>query len=93
MELKRETSEALDAWLGPETWDSLHHEDDRRFYLFVSQYQRDHGFSIYEVALRDEIKNRVTEKGRAFGSYQENLVHELVNTAYNILRFLQATER
>jgi hypothetical protein len=95
MQLSPETSKALDAWLGPETWDSVpkHHYDMERFYRFVDQYQKDHGFSLDEDALRTEIKSRVKAKGRAFGNHQEELVEELINWAYAILDFLKVTRR
>jgi hypothetical protein len=93
MKLKPATQAALDGWVGPQTWDSGHPADMERFYRFVGQYQRDHGLSINESDLRDEIKARVKAKGHPAGPHQENLIHELVNLAYKILDFLRATGR
>lgn len=93
MHLKPDTEAALDRWVGPSTWDSGHHEDMRRFYEFVSQYQKDHGFVIQESDLRDEIKSKVKAKGHPVGTHQENLIDDLVSLAYKILDFLKATGR
>ena len=95
MRLHPETSKALDAWLGPSTWDSnpKHQYDMERFYKFVDQYRQDHGFSLNEDELRTEIKNRVIGKGRAFATHQEDLVSDFVKTAHTVLDFLKATGR
>ena len=92
MQLKPNTQTALEAWLVP-TWDSGHALDEERFYKFVDQYQKDHGFSIDEAGLRDEIKRTALVKGRPVGSHQDNLIHESVSLAYKILDFLKATGR
>ena len=94
MDLKPATREALNYWIVP-SWDSdiEHHEDRRRFYLFVDRYQRDHGFSIDEVGLKDEIRRTAEAKGLPFGDYQEEVAREHVSKAYGILEFLQATNR
>ena len=92
MQLKPQTGAALDTWLVP-TWDSSRAVDNERFYKFVDQYQRDHGFSIDESDMRDQIKRRAIAKNRPYGSYQEDLVYESVSLAYKILDFLKATGR
>jgi hypothetical protein len=92
MQLKPGARAALDGWLVT-TWDSGHSLDEDRFYKFVDQYQRDHGFSINEADLRDEIERSAVAKGLPVGSHQENLIHELVSLAYRILDFLRATGR
>jgi len=92
MQLKPNSRAALETWLVP-TWDSGHALDEERFYKFVNQYQNDHGFSINEADLRDEIKRTAVAKGRPFGTHQENLVHDCVSLAYKILDFLKTTGR
>lgn len=92
MSLKPNTQKALDHWLVP-TWDSGHHLDEERFYQFLDQYQREHGFNIDESGLRDEISRAVKAKNLPFGKHQEDLVHDHVLLAYNILDFLKATGR
>lgn len=57
MNLKSDTEKALETWLLTSTWDSGHPLDWDRFYKFVDQYQKDHGFSIDEPALRDIMKS------------------------------------
>ena len=50
------TEQALDRWISPRTWDSLTHTDAAKFFQFVSQYQKDHGFFMDEGLMRDSIK-------------------------------------
>jgi hypothetical protein len=92
VDLRLATREALNHWIVT-TWDSdiEHAFDRRRFYLFVDQYQRDHGFSINEAELREEIRRTAEAKGLPFGEYQEKLAHDHVSRAYDILEFLQVT--
>ena len=92
MQLKPQTEAALDRWLVP-TWDSGRPYDSERFYKFVDQYQKDHGFSIDDADMREQIKRRAIAKGRPYGSHQETVVYEAVSLAYKILDFLKATGR
>jgi hypothetical protein len=93
MQLSANSQAALNGWIGPHTWDSEHHEDTRRFYLFVSAYQKDHGSSLNEADMRQTIKQAAQSRGHTFGQHQEVLVFELVNKAVHILEFLSATGR
>ncbi len=93
MQLRANTEAALNEWVEPSTWDSGQHEDIRRFYRFVSQYQKDHGCVIYESDLREKIKSVAKEKGHPIGSDQEKVIHELISLAYKILEFLEVTGR
>jgi len=51
MKLSSETEKKLDAWVKVDTWHTNHVLDMDRWYDFVNQYQRDHGYSIDESAL------------------------------------------
>ena len=93
MQLKSHSETALNDWIGPSTWDSDHSIDRQRFYKFTRRYQTDHGYTMNEADMRDVIKTKVRAKGHAFGPSQENLIHELVVLARNILEFLEATGR
>ena len=95
MQLKPNTGKTLDAWLGPDTWHTKNDYDMNHWYAFVDQYQRDHGFTIDEVALRELIERKLTKKtGKRFDDeYFRNLFHERISLAYNILDFLKYTGR
>jgi len=87
------TEQALDRWISPRTWDSLTHTDAAKFFQFVSQYQKDHGFFMDEGLMRDSIKQAVITKGHPFGQPQAEFVHKCVALARNVLDFLSATGR
>lgn len=86
MNLKPDTEKALDNWMLISTWDSGHPLDWDRFYQFVDQYQKDHGFSIDEPALRDIMKSKV-------GDQYEQKINEYIGLAYKILDFLKVSNR
>jgi hypothetical protein len=92
MELKASTSEALNRWLGPATWYKRHPFDMRRFYDFVDQYQKDHGYEIDESALREEIEHRVSRTGSVNEDLRDT-IRSRISLAYNILDFLERTGR
>ena len=90
MPLKPDTDVALDAWAGPNTWYTDHDLDMNRWYDFVNQYQKDHGFTIDEAGLREVIERKVE------GSVNEQLreiIRDRIGLAYNILDFLKHTGR
>ena len=89
MSLKPATSEALDEWLSPDTWHTKHDLDMVRLYDFVDQYQKDHGYTINEIKLQEEIEKRADVSD---GSLQE-VIRERISLAYNILDFLEHTGR
>ncbi len=93
MLLKANTEAALNEWVGSSTWDSGQHEDKRRFYQFVNQYQKDHGCVLYESELREQIKSTAKAKGYLIGSDQEKAIQDFVSLAYKIIEFLELTER
>ena len=90
MQLTPETEVALHGWVEPETWDSDHPTDRKRFYRFVDQYKKDHGYSMNDPAMRDLIKQKVQGQGYIFGPHQEELVHEYLALAHDILEFSAA---
>ena len=95
MQLKPNTEKALDAWLGPDSWYTKHPIDMDRWYDFVDQYQRDHGYTIDEVALQEIIEYKLTEKiGKRFDNEDlRNDIRERISLAYNIFDFLKHTGR
>ncbi|MDB5292392.1 MAG: hypothetical protein JWL69_3633 [Phycisphaerales bacterium] len=93
MQLKPATERALNAWLGPSTWHTPHECDMDRWYDFVNLYQRDHGYSIDEPALREHIEKKV---GGHFSDEENGLrstIRKRISLAYSILDFLKRTKR
>lgn len=93
MDLKISTTAALDDWVGPESWDSGEHEDEARFYRFVSEYQREHGFSVNPNELRQLIARAVLKKGHPVGHPQLEAILDHLMYMGCILDFLRATGR
>ena len=58
MKLSSETIKKLDAWIKVDTWHTNHKLDMDRWYDFINQYQKDHGCSIDEAALREIIEKK-----------------------------------
>lgn len=93
MDLKTNTTAALDDWLGPESWDSGEPEDEARFYRFVSAYEKDHGPSVDVNELRKEIARRVFKNGHPVGHPQLEAILDHLMSMGCILDFLRATGR
>jgi 3'-phosphoadenosine 5'-phosphosulfate sulfotransferase (PAPS reductase)/FAD synthetase len=95
MKLKPNSEKALDAWLGPQTWHTNHDLDMERWYSFVDQYQRDHGFQINEPELQKLIENKLSEQiGKKFNNKDlRQTIRERITLAYKILDFLKYTGR
>lgn len=90
MQLNPEVEQKLDTWVKVNTWHTKHDLDMDRWYDFVDQYQKDHGYSIDEVALREIIERKVTD------GVTDSLREEIkarISLAYNILDFLKRTGR
>lgn len=90
MQLSPEAEQKLDAWVKVDTWHTNHIFDMERWFDFVDQYQKDHGYSIDEVALREIIERKVTD------GVTDSLREEIkarISLAYNILDFLKRTGR
>ena len=90
MPLKPDTDAALDAWAGPNTWYTDHDSDMDRWYDFVNQYQKDHGFTIDEAGLRETIESKVNG---VVNDQLRNIIRKRISLAYNILDFLKHTGR
>lgn len=90
MNLKPKSEEKLNAWLAHETWHTGHDFDMNRWYDFVNQYQKDHGFAIDETELKDWIIQEAEIEGN---EYLITEVSRLISLAYNILDFLKHTGR
>ena len=93
MELRPNSDEALNRWLGPRTWHTQHPYDMNRWFEFVNAYQQEHGYEIDEVALREEIEHRHTKSGGSVGEDLRKIIREYISLAYNILDFLKHTGR
>lgn len=93
MELKTNTTAALDEWLGPESWNSGEHEDEARFYRFVSEYQKEHGFSVNPNELRQLIARTVFKNSHPVGHPQLEAILDHLMSMGCILDFLRATGR
>ena len=90
MKLQPQTESKLDAWLAPSTWHTNHDNDMNRWYEFVNQYQRDHGFQVPESDLKELIVRKAEiENNDAL----KETVSERISLAYNILDFLKHTGR
>ncbi len=92
MELSDATSKALDGWLAPGTWHTTHPLDTRRLYRFVDVYAKEHGHTLDETELREEIVRRLGKKGNINDRLIE-LIRERIRLAYHILDFLEQTKR
>lgn len=90
MILKPTTKDALDAWIGPSTWATRDDRDMNRFYDFVSQYQKDHGYTIDESGLLEIIEQKL---GGEPSTEEQETIRERISLAYNILDFLKHTGR
>ena len=61
-----------------------------RWYGFVDQYQRDHGFTIDEAALREKIEAKI---GGDVNEDLQNIIQKRIYLAVDILEFLEWTKR
>jgi hypothetical protein len=93
MEFKPATEKALNAWLGHSTWNTPHDDDMDRWYDFVSQYQRDHGFTINEPALREHIERKVGGTFTDEANSLRSVIRRRINLAVEILDFLKRSHR
>lgn len=87
--LKPESEAKLKAWLAPGTWHTTHDSDMDRWYDFVSEYQRDHGYTIDEPILQEHI----THQSGATSDELLDIIRNRISLAYNILDFLKRTRR
>lgn len=89
MQLSAETEDALDKWLGMSTWYTGHDLDMRRWYGFVDQYSRDHGFDIDEAEIRRIVKAKLAAMGDPINDALEAILVERTHLACAILDFLR----
>ncbi len=90
MILSKDAEKALDHWLAIGTWPTNDSTDAGRWYKFVDQYQRDHGFAIDESALREKIKAKI---GGVVNKDLRDIIRERISLACGILEFLECTDR
>lgn len=76
--------------MGPSTWYTDHDSDMNRWYDFVNQYQKDHGFTIDESGLREVIERKV--RG-AVSDQLRAIIRDRISLACKILDFLKHTGR
>ena len=95
MQLKPKTEKTLDVWLGLSTWYTNNATNMNHWYGFVDQYQREHGFTIDEAALREIIEHKLTKiEGKRFDNdHFRNVIRERISLAVKILDFLKHTGR
>jgi hypothetical protein len=72
---------------------TMHALDMGRFWDFVDQYNKDHGFSVDEMALRDLMCEK--EKALSGGCSEEmvRIFGERISLMLNVLEFLKHTDR
>ena len=97
MSLSPNSEKALDAWVGPSTWHTNHSTDMERWYDFINQFQKEHGYVLKdEVLLREHIERKI-EKFHGVkpeeGSDMRKTLRERISLMIDILDFLQHTER
>ncbi len=88
--LKLYTEEALDSWVVPLTWYTSHPAEIDRFYDFVDQYQKDHGYSLNKAGLREIIEKKID--GGVSNELRE-IIDQRLDTAGKILAFLKRAKR
>jgi hypothetical protein len=91
--LKPKSDEALGLWLSPVTWFKENLNDLNGFYDFVDLYQREHGYSIDEVALREEIESRVTKQRGRVNEELRDIIRDRISLAIDILDFIKRSKR
>jgi len=92
MNLSEDTVEKLEVWAKPETWHTNHDLDMHRFFGFVDQYAKDHGYTVDESELHDRIASvRNTPTGD--DNPLEETIRSRISLMVNILDFLQVTGR
>jgi hypothetical protein len=93
MKLKPKSDETLERWLHLDTFFKRDLRDMNRFYDFVDVYQREHGYCIDEVALREEIETRVTRYGGSVSEELRDIIRDRISLAIDILDFIKRTRR
>lgn len=88
--LKFTAEEALDSWVVPLTWYTGHPADIDRFYDFVDQYQKDHGYSLNKAGLREIIEKKID--GEISDELSE-IIDQRLDMAAKILAFLKRAKR
>ncbi|GFE72119.1 hypothetical protein [Chroococcus sp. FPU101] len=93
MKLQPETEKTLYQWLNTDTWHTKHPLDMKRWYDFVNQYRKDHGFSLDESSLQKIIESKLNVSGIDLSKNEvlQKVIEERISLAYNILDFLKHT--
>ena len=90
MHMSDATRSKLQAWAGMGTWHTSHALDMERWYDFVDQYQRDHGNTFDEVALREQIEHTVEV---SINEDLRKIIRDHLSIACHILDFLRRSGR
>lgn len=88
--LKFSAEEALDSWVVPLTWYTGHPAEIDRFYDFVDQYQKDHGYSLNKAGLREIIEKKID--GDISDELRE-IIDQRLDMAAKFLAFLKRAKR
>ena len=91
-----QTKQAFSEWLVRSTWHTNHPADIRRWYEFVDQYEKIHGTSVDESALREFIRDQAEKHHQIDingSEHHQKIVSARVSTMIDILEFLEATTR
>lgn len=89
MELQAGSQRALATWLGA-SWESSHELDMHRWYDFINEFSREHGYHLDERALEDRIEGALN---RHLSDEMLDTIRARIGLACKILDFLQHTGR
>lgn len=91
-QLKPKTEQALVDWLIMDGCFTRYPLDMNRFYDFVNQYQKDHGFLINERELHEVISSKLKNLGKSLDKdYEQKNIQHHIGLASSILDFLEHT--
>lgn len=90
MDLASESASRLQSWLAADTWHTRDRSDMQRWYRFVDQYQREHGFDLDETVMFETIEHLI--EGGVNEPMREEIRHRIY-VARTILDFLECTGR
>lgn len=88
--LSGSTEEKLHVWLASPTWHTCHAKDMARWFDFIDQYQRDHGYSLDAAGLQEKIET-LAALDRTPAT--EDVIRQRISLADCILDFLDRTGR
>lgn len=93
MNLSNDCKEKLNQWVQTDTWHSNHVLDLHRFFQFVDQYQKDHGYHVNDEAILAETIASIANVTVGSHSPLFDTIRERVSLMVDILDFLRVTNR